>query len=53
MQIPPYLTDIRYGYNDGFTTIISGFIGSCMGRLFILLIFFEFKFKKQNTKSLI
>ena len=52
MQIPPHLPQMQYGYDDGFTTITFGLIGSCLGCLFILLIsFLEFKFKKQNTKS--
>ena len=42
---------INYGNDDGFTTIIFGFIGSCIACLFILLLsYFEFKLKKQNTK---
>ena len=49
MQIPPHLPQIQYGYDDGFTTILFGLVGSCIGCLFVLFIsFFEFKFKKQN-----
>ncbi len=48
MPIPPHLPQLQYGYDDGFTTIIFGLIGSCLGCILILLIsFFEFKFKKQ------
>ncbi len=51
MQIPTHLQEMQYGYDDGFTTIIFGLIGSFLGCLFILLIsFLEFKLKKQNTK---
>ena len=51
MQIPPYLPQYKYGYDDGFTTSVFGLIGSCLGCILILVIsFFEFKFKKQNTK---
>ena len=51
MPIPPHLPQIQYGYDNGFTTIAFGLIGSCFGCLFILFIsFLEFKFKKQNTK---
>ena len=51
MSITPFLPEIQYGYDDGFITIIFGFIGSCIGCLFILLLsYFDFKFKKQNTK---
>jgi hypothetical protein len=51
MPIPTFIPKINYGYDDGFTIIIFGFIGSCIGCLFILLLsYFEFKFKKQNTK---
>ena len=51
MPIPSYLPQMHYGYDDGFTTIAFGLIGSCMGYLFILFIsYLEFKFKKQNTK---
>tara|TARA_S200000501_G_scaffold269235_1_gene252935 strand:+ start:89 stop:247 length:159 start_codon:yes stop_codon:yes gene_type:complete len=50
MPIPPYFPEISYGYYDGFTTIIFGLIGSCIGCLFILLLsYFEFKFKNQNS----
>ena len=49
--MPPHLTQLQYG-NDGFTNIVSGLIGSCLGCFLILLIsFFEFKFKKQNSES--
>ena len=58
MPIPPHLPQLQYGYDDGFTTIVFGLIGSCLGCILILLIsillisFFEFKhkFKKQNSK---
>ena len=51
MPIPPYFPEINYGYDVGFTTIIFGLIGSCIGCLFILLLsYFEFKFKKKNSK---
>ena len=51
MPIPPHLTQIQYGYDDGFTTIGFRLIGSCLGCILILFIsFFEFKFKKQNSK---
>ena len=51
MPIPPHLPQIEYGYDDGFTTITFGLIGSFVGCLLILFIsFLEFKFKKQNTK---
>ena len=47
----PHLPQLQYGYDDGFTTIVFGLIGSCLGCILILLIsFFEFKFKKQNSK---
>jgi len=49
MPIPPHLPQLQYGYDDGFTTIVFGLIGSCLGCILILLIsFFEFKFKKQK-----
>ena len=48
---PPHLPQLQYGYDDGFTTIVFGLIGSCLGCILILLIsFFEFKFKNQNSK---
>ena len=51
MPIPPHLPQLQYGYDDGFRTIVFGLIGSCLGCILILLIsFFEFKFKKQNSK---
>ena len=51
MPIPPHLPQLQYGYDDGFTTIVFGLIGSFLGCILILLIsFFEFKFKKQNSK---
>ena len=51
MPIPPHLPQMQYGYDNGFTTIAFGLIGSFFGCLLILLIsFLEFKFKKQNTK---
>ena len=51
MPIPTHLPQVEYGYDDGFTAITYGFIGSCLGSLLILLIsFLDFKFKKQNTK---
>ena len=47
MPKPPYLTDILYGYDDDFITIIISLIGSCIGYLFVLLLcLFEFKFKQ-------
>ncbi len=47
MPIPPFLPEINYGYDDGFTTIIFSFIGSCISSIFILLLsYFKFKFKK-------
>ncbi len=50
MPIHLYLSEIHFGYDDGFTTIMFGFIGSCIGCLFVLLLsYFEFKFKKQNS----
>ena len=49
MPTPPYLPEINYGYDDGFTTIISGFIGSSIGCIFILLLSY-FDLKKQKTK---
>ena len=52
MPIPPHLPQLQYGYDDGFTTIFFGLIGSCLGCLLILVIpFFELQFKKQNSKS--
>jgi len=49
MTMPPQL--LHYGYDDGFTTIVFVLIGSCLGCILILLIsFFEFKLKKQNSK---
>ncbi len=51
MPIPPHLPQLQYGYDDGFTTIVFGLIGSCLGCILILLIsFFEFKFINQNCK---
>ena len=51
MPIPPHLPQLKYGYDDGFTTIFFGLIGSLFGCTLILLIsFFEFKFKKRNSK---
>ena len=48
MPIPPHLPQLQYGYDDGFTTIVFGLIGSCLGCFLILLIsFFEFKFQKK------
>ena len=48
----PYLPQLQYGYDDGFTTIVFGLIGSSLGSILILLIsFFEFKFKKQNSSK--
>ena len=47
MPKPPYLPDILYGYDDGFSNIIISLIGSCIGCLFELLLSpFEFKFKQ-------
>ena len=52
MPIPPHLPQMQYGYDDGFTIIVFGLIGSFIGCLFILLIsFVEFKFRKKNTNS--
>ena len=49
MQIPQHLHQIEYGYDDGFTTIAFGLIGSAIGCIFVLLLsYFEFKFKKQK-----
>jgi len=31
MPIPPHLTPLQYGYDNGFTTIFFGLIGSCFG----------------------
>jgi len=46
MPIPPHLPQLQYGYDDGFTTIVFGLIGSCLGCILILLIsIFEFKFR--------
>ena len=51
MPMPPHLTHMQYGYDNGFTTIAFGLLGSFLGCLIILLIsFLEFKFKKQNIK---
>ena len=51
MPIPPHLPQLHYGYDDGFTTIVFGLIASSLGCILILLIsFFEFKLKKQNSK---
>ncbi len=51
MPIPPHLPKLEYGYDDGFTTIFFGLIGSFLGCILVLLIsFFEFKIKKQNSK---
>ena len=51
MPIPPHLPQLQYGYDDGFIMIIFGLIVSSLGCILILLIsFFEFKFKKQNSK---
>ena len=51
MPKPPYLPDIKYGYDDGFSTVIFSLIGSCICGLFIFLLsLFEFKFKKQTSK---
>ena len=47
MPIPPHLPQLNYGYEDGFTTIIFGLIGSF---LILLISFFEFKFKQQNSE---
>jgi len=49
MQIHPHFPQLQYGYDDGFSTIIFGLIGSCLGCFLILLISF-FEFKKQNSK---
>ena len=51
MPIPPHLPQLRYGYDDGFTSIIFGLIGSFFGFILIFLIsLFELKFKKQDNK---
>ena len=52
MPIPPHLPQIQYGIEDGFTTIIFGLLGSCIGCVLILLIsIFELKYRKQNSES--
>ncbi len=52
MPISPHFPKLQYGYDDGFTSIIFGLIGSCFGCILILLIsFFEFKFSNKNSKS--
>ena len=49
MTIPPQFPQIQYGYDDGFSTIIFGLLGSFIGCLLILLIsFVDIKFKKQK-----
>ena len=51
MPIPPHFPQLQYGYDDGFTTILWGIIGSCLGCILILLIsFFELKFKNKSPK---
>ena len=51
MPISPHLPQLHYGYDDGFTTIVFGLIGSCLGCILILLIsIYEFKLKKQISK---
>ena len=30
MPIPPYLPEMQYVFDDGFTTIAFGLIGSCL-----------------------
>ena len=53
MPIPPYLPQMQYGYDDGFTTIVFGLIGSFLEYILILLIsFFNFKSKKNQIVSL-
>jgi len=47
MPIPPHLPQLQYGYDDGFTTIVFGLIGSCLGCILILLI----SFFDLNSKS--
>jgi len=48
MPIPSNLPKLKYGYYDGFATIVFGLIGSSSGCILNLLIsFFEFKIKKQ------
>ena len=48
MQILPYLPDIQYGLDDGFSTVIFSLFGSCIGGLFIFLLsFFELKLKSK------
>ena len=52
MPVPPHLPQLQYGFDDGFTTIVTGLIGSCFGCILILIIsFFEFKSEKHNSKS--
>ncbi len=52
MPIPPHLPQLNYGYDDVFTTIVFGLIGSFLGCILILLItFFEFKLKKHSRKT--
>jgi len=48
MPIPPHLPQLQYGYDDGFTTIVFGLIGSCLGCILILLISSD----QANTKNL-
>ena len=49
MQIAPDLPQLQYGYDDGFTTVLFGFIGSCLGCVLGLLkSFFELKLKKPK-----
>ena len=53
MPIPPHLPQLQYGYDDGFTTIVFGLIGSCLGCILILLIsFFERKNYTLNKNSI-
>ena len=49
MQILQQFPQIQYGYDEGFSTITFGLIGSAIGCFFVLLLsYFEFKFKKQK-----
>ena len=49
MPIPPHLPQLQYGYDDGFTTIIFGLLGSFLGCILILLIsFLDLNFKSKT-----
>jgi len=47
MQIPPHLTQLQYGYDNNFTTIVFGLEDSCLGFILILL----FHFLNLNSKN--